>query len=228
MNLSQIKVENRTIYFRDGTSDSLIINKNLGQTDKPEYMFPVLPITPKVILDIGGNIGITALVLNKRYPSAKIYTFEPEPENFSILEKNVSGISNIEIFNFGLSNSDQKLMLKKPSDPVNFGGFSVFDKGVNGDHQEIELKSISQFIEQKEILKIDVIKIDCEGAEYDILTSLDLSNITWIEGECHGIKDFELLSYINKTHVLNVDKPLLQRNFGFQALNKVYVAPELY
>lgn len=228
MNLSTIKIEDRTIYFRDGTSDSLIINKNLGQNEKPEYIFPVLPISPKIILDIGGNIGITALLLSRRYPLAKIYTFEPEPENFSILEKNTFGISNIEIFNFGLSNTNQTLMLKKPGDPINFGGYSVFNKGVGEDHKEIELKSILEFIEKKEIQKIDVIKIDCEGAEFDILTCLDLANVTWIEGECHGINDFELLSYINKTHILGIDKPLIQRNFGFHAINKAYVSPDSY
>ena len=85
MELSTLQVEDRTLYFRDGTSDTIIINKNLNPNEKPEYQFPPMPA--KVILDIGANIGVTALRLAYQYPEATIYAFEPEPENFSILMK---------------------------------------------------------------------------------------------------------------------------------------------
>ena len=51
------------------------------------------------------------------------------------------------------------------------------------------------------ISKIDLIKIDTEGAEYDILISINtelISEVRWITGELHGNKDFELLDYLEK------------------------------
>lgn len=225
MNLSSIQVEDRTIYFREGTSDTTILNANLyaGQENwKPEYMFPELPVQPDVIFDIGANIGITAILLSKKYPFSTIYSFEPEAENYSILLKNVEGIDRIKTFNFGLSNRDAKAALMKSAMEGNFGGYTMFDKGAGEIHQEIEIRAISDFMQSQGIEKIDLIKIDCEGAEYDILTSLDLTDVTWIEGECHGINDWKLLEYISKSHVLGLGKPLGQRNFNFHAFNKVY------
>ena len=51
----------------------------------PEYYFPE-ELKPKVIFDIGGNIGITSVYLASLFPEAQIYTFEPLKENFEILK----------------------------------------------------------------------------------------------------------------------------------------------
>jgi FkbM family methyltransferase len=223
MNLSEIKVGDKTIYFRDGTSDAMIINNNLycGQRNwKPEYTFPDLPLNPEIIFDIGANIGITTLVIANKYPYATVYAFEPEAENYSILQKNVEGFDRIKAFNFGLSNETKGVSLNKSDDPLNYGGYTTFDVGAGEKHQDIQVRSISEFMSEYGIDKIDLVKIDCEGAEYDILTTVDLANISWIEGECHGIKDYELLGHIAKTHELGISKPLGQRNFNFQGLNK--------
>ena len=65
---------------------------------KSEYFFPK-ELNPKVIFDIGGNIGITAIYLASLFPKAKIYTFEPLPDNFEILQINIQQYQNIEAFN---------------------------------------------------------------------------------------------------------------------------------
>ena len=64
---------------------------------KREYFFPE-ELKPKVIFDIGGNIGITSIYLASLFPDAVIYTFEPLKENFEILQKNTSQIKNIKVF----------------------------------------------------------------------------------------------------------------------------------
>ena len=66
-----------------------------------------------------------------------------------------------------------------------------------------------------------MIKIDTEGAEYDILSSLNdeiLLSILWITGELHGNRDFELLNYLNSMGFsISVKKLIDNRLFMFNA-----------
>ena len=63
------------VYYRTGSSDmSLIYEILLKSKYKSEYFFPK-QINPKVILDIGGNIGVASIYLASIFPEATIYTF---------------------------------------------------------------------------------------------------------------------------------------------------------
>ena len=79
----------------------------------------------------------------------------------------------------------------------------------------------SQFIKKLNIKTIDLIKIDTEGAEYDILMALQekiLSNTSWITGELHGNQDFELLNYLNNLGFsISMKKNIDNRLFMFHA-----------
>ena len=214
-------VGDREVWFRDGTSDSLILNKTLNPKEKPEYVFPEFPA--KTILDIGANIGILALKLGHLYPDATIHAFEPEPENFSILEKNVAGMDRIKIYPFGLGGADGKMTLNKSDDPTNFGGYSLWGVGSGAAHCEVEIRSLAGWLKEARIDSVDLIKIDAEGAEYDILSCLSddiLERVTYVAGELHGVKDFEILTRLEKFFHLGIDRPLFQRNYGFQAFAK--------
>lgn len=231
-NLSTAMIGDKPFYFRNGTSDGLILSKNFysptNQEYEPEYITPELPEPPKVVFDIGANIGVISYILSQKYPSAMVYSFEPEKENFEILKMNTEGLSNVKIFNFGLSDKTTTVKLHKPTENLNYGSYSMFTKGISEEHQEIEIKSITEFMTENNINKIDVVKIDCEGAEYDILTSIKLDDITWIEGECHGINDFKLIDYISKTHIVGMKKKLDQIHFNFHGLNKKFAPKYSY
>ncbi len=209
------------LYFRDSTSDSQIISKNLG--DKNEYNFP-LQAKPKVIFDIGANIGVISVVLTNLYPDAMVYAFEPEPGNFEILEKNIQEYPNIKSYKCALAGEDGSGYLSASDDPINFGGFSLYREGCDRSKDPIKVPCIgvSKFIDRVSG-PVDLIKIDAEGSEYDILTRLteiQLANVKWIVGELHGQKDFELLAYLHKTFALGVIKPLQSRVFSFYAENR--------
>ena len=81
--------------------------------------------------------------------------------------------------------------------------------------------NINDIIEELGISSIDLIKIDTEGAEYDILSSLNdeiLLSILWITGELHGNRDFELLNYLNSMGFsISVKKLIDNRLFMFNA-----------
>lgn len=57
------------------------------------YNIPDLMLAPDkvhVIIDCGANIGITSLFLAARYPNARIYSIEPNEENFELLRRNTA------------------------------------------------------------------------------------------------------------------------------------------
>jgi hypothetical protein len=59
------------------------------------------------VFDVGANIGLYSIFLAQNHRELKIFAFEPIPQTFSILRKNVEtliGDSQLEMFNFGLSN----------------------------------------------------------------------------------------------------------------------------
>ncbi len=71
--------------------------------------------------------------------------------------------------------------------------------------------------------RIDIIKVDTEGAEYDALSSIEklmLSRVQWIMGELHGRRDFELLDYLSPWFDLKLNKRLESELFLFYARNK--------
>ena len=191
---------------------------------KLEYWIPP-EVKPKVILDIGGNIGTTSVYFGHMFPNAKIYTFEPVTDNFEILQKNTEGFPNTTVYNVGLGKEDTIAKIFTNNDNDNTGGYSLYNN-LDVDEsksQEITIKRIDTFLNEIGVDQVDLIKIDTEGAEYDILTTMNpemLSNTRWIIGELHGEKDFELLAYLNQWFSIDIDKTLRSRLSEFNACNR--------
>ena len=124
------------------------------------------------VIDIGANIGVFAL-----YAAAsgakKVYCFEPNLESYNILSQNIAANNySLIIFPHRLAGSDaddQIVHIPKASSPYN----TVSDK--KPDHQEtdsVNTVNLDTFCERNKIQRIDLIKIDCEGAEFVIIPSL--------------------------------------------------------
>ena len=83
------------------------------------------------------------------------------------------------------------------------------------------MKNVNDILKDLGINKVDLIKIDTEGAEYDILTSIKsefLEKTSWITGELHGNRDFELLNYLNSLGFsISLNKNIDNRLFMFNA-----------
>ena len=193
----------KKVFYRSSSSDMILIYEILLQSKyKSEYFFPN-NLNPKIIFDIGGNIGITSIYLASIFPDAKIYTFEPLSDNFEILKKNILKYDNIEAFNIGLGSNNGSFKVYLGDDSENFGGVSFYPDQIENksdSHILCEVRNINEVIEELNIESIDLIKIDTEGAEHDILMALQekiLIDTSWITGELHGNQDFELLNYLN-------------------------------
>ena len=128
-----------------------------------------------VILDIGANSGLFALRLKQLYPSAKIVCYEPFPPNFSQLENTIAvnrldGVTPLQKA-VGARPGRAKLFIHKR----NMGGHSFYAAEANNtDHVDVEVVDVPSILGDLK-QQVDLLKLDCEGAEFDILMSLAAS-----------------------------------------------------
>ena len=210
--------------YRPGTSDQDLIYEILLKTGKKrEYWLPD-DIKADVILDIGANIGIASTYLATRFPKARIFSFEPVPANFAILKENMAQFKNVQVLPVALGRDDGSFELFSSDSESNFGGFSFYGAGSNTKQKvRVDVRAAGSMMQELDLDRADVIKIDTEGAEYDILTSLDknfLSRVKWIYGELHGNRDFEVLAHLSEHFDIGVKRTIGKRLFMFQARNK--------
>jgi FkbM family methyltransferase len=125
-----------------------------------------------VVVDIGANIGIFSLYSGCTTSEA-IHAFEPFPNNCAFLKKNIesNNLKNVILHNCAVSNKigKDKLYISERSD-----GHLLFDhciKGSLSDYVEVSTTTLEQVIDECELSEIGFLKIDCEGAEGQIILS---------------------------------------------------------
>jgi FkbM family methyltransferase len=125
------------------------------------------------VIDIGGYIGSFAIPAARVARRGVVYSFEPSPDNFAQLEKNVAlnRAENVKIFNLAVASTDRKITLFL--DNLNPASNNIYLQG--GREIEREAVSIPTFFQRFGIDRCEFFKIDCEGAEYEVLMSLDPS-----------------------------------------------------
>lgn len=215
--------------YRPGTSDpGLIYDILLKRGAKAEYSLPrdarLDPASVKVVLDIGANIGVAAAYFAHAFPNAVVHAFEPEPGNLSLLRANASSTSRIRVHGFALGAQDGELTLFHCDSDTNLGGFSSREIGTDPSRGiRVPVRHAGRALAELGVTRVDVIKIDTEGAEWDILTSLDpglLGAVRLVMGELHGHRDFALLDYLQPHFHIAVHKGLRNRLFKFCAVNR--------
>lgn len=164
-----------------------------------------------IVVDVGANIGVFSLYAALS-GAKKVYAFEPSKEAFEILCKNIELNNFTDVIipvNKAVSNIDD-LIIQFPcsSSPYN----SIGSCGSNNDlvYSEIQTVTIDSFIDRNgDINRIDLLKLDCEGAEFDILPSISevaFEKISAIRMECHG-EPRELIELLNrKDYMVDLNK----------------------
>lgn len=206
------------VSYRPYTCDEDIIRAVL--VDRKEYHLFV-GCNPRIIFDVGADIGATSLLFANSYPHALIYSFEPEPENFELLVKNVKDYENVKPFNVALGNKTETRKLFSSDDEYNLGGFSFHEAGTNrAQSKEVQVVSIRDFIANEPFSKIDLLKVDTEGCEFEIVSALADQLPDFIMGESHGVQDGAMFDLLLKTHDLRINKDFHERCFPFYAKRK--------
>ena len=162
-------------YHKDSIIEEIFYNKLY------EKLFEVEP--GDVVVDVGSSIGPFAYSILHKSPK-HIFCLEPSIREFKTLNKNLRGFPVTPV-NKGISNVNSVIKSN-----VLFGGES-----------EMETLKFETFIDHYSIDKIDFLKTDCEGGEYDIFNENNeffiLNNVKKIVGEWH-LGNYELKEKFRK------------------------------
>ena len=158
----------------------------------------VLPPRPNII-DVGANIGIFSLRLLALKPGATVLAYEPLPSNFSVLHDNADlnpqVRDRLRVFQCAVSGkneSEQRIYFDpdKPNTPT----ASLIQSFAASNRKSVQVPTVSldAIVEEHALERIHLLKLDCEGSEFDILSGASpevLAKIDAIVMEVHEAGD---------------------------------------
>ncbi len=143
----------------------------------------------QVVIDIGGHSGLVSMYLAKRFPETKIYTFEPFPANYKRLTTALAlnQIENVIPHSIAVTKDGRDIQMAMH--PINSGGATAMSETQKqfGVVENIPSITLDEIFDRYKIDNCQLLKIDCEGTEYEILYHTTvLSRIEYLAGEFHN------------------------------------------
>jgi FkbM family methyltransferase len=142
----------------------------------------------KVVFDVGSRDDVDYVTLK---PDIELHAFEPNPEFFVLLEKELKDRPDTYLNNFGLGDRDKKVVYNTNSQGFVDGEGNFLPSGA-----ELPIKTLDGYVAEKGVQHIDFLKIDTEGYDFNVL----LGGLKTIP-KCRYIQ-YEHWSDIRRFHIL--------------------------
>lgn len=125
------------------------------------------------VIDIGGGVGDFTTAAAFNHPTNRVYAFEPTPSSFGLLQENLeaNGIENVRVFPTAVWSSDGEVEIDTGNgEPVQYTSQARLDPqpAPNG-KVIVPAYSLETVFAETGATRCDLMKLDCEGAEYEIL-----------------------------------------------------------
>ena len=148
-------------------------------TDLFEDIKSKINIDIKNIFDVGANIGQTALQFSEAFPNSHILSFEPISSTFDILKNNTRKKINIDCYHFAFGDKINEIDVKLFDESQSYLN-SLKVKAMNqydfAKTEKVKVDTIDEFLKiNKQINKIELLKIDTEGYEIQVLKGASYS-----------------------------------------------------
>ena len=206
---------------RVNTSDILVIWEIWKGKIYDDARFPIHE--EDVVLDIGGHIGGFAIRAARMAHRGQVYSYEASSKNYALMKKNsqLNNLKNLHIHNQAVSHHSGELKFFIPSDN---GALGSLMQESDSPMETVQTITLTDIINDNSIQQIDYLKMDVEGAEYDILLkcpSETLSKVQRIvleyhefEGDQRNHRDLVKLLQSNGFHV-EVEDGIFPQKFLF-------------
>ena len=159
------------------------------------------------VIDIGANIGLYSVIAGRLVgDNGKVFSFEPENKNYEFLSNNIkaNNLKNVLLNKTAISNEKSTKNLFLFSE--NTGSYSLVDNRKTNISIPVQTDTLDNILKQQSINRVDVIKMDIEGAEYMAFEGMlqiisNSTNLTMmIEFFPNAIKRFnkDPLQFLNK------------------------------
>jgi FkbM family methyltransferase len=157
------------ITLRDNGSDVIILREMFIHQD---YRESAQHFSPNVIFDIGANVGLAGCYFASIFPNSEIYGFEPESGSYRVAEINYRNIRRGKLFKVALTSQNGEANIL--SSDIGSGGqkLEIYDPSSNWKREKVKTCRLDDLIRMENLPIPDLLKIDVEGAEYDVLLGL--------------------------------------------------------
>lgn len=139
------------------------------------YLPRVLPQAHPVLFDVGANTGVFTSGLLARFPGARIYAFEPHPQNFARLVAAGHAPERVRHANIALGRAPGLITLYDRADQAGSAHASVFEEVIADIHRqpvtaiEVRVDTLDNVASEHGVEYIDYLKLDTEGNELAVL-----------------------------------------------------------
>ncbi len=160
---SFVIIEGHKMYLDSKDSLHLSLNKEYEKAETEIFKKEIKE--GNIVIDIGANIGYYTLLAAKIVGNkGKVFAFEPDPENFKILKKNIDAnrYKNVVLVQKVVSDKSKKLKLFLSED--NKAGHKIYGDNTNKNFVIVNSVTINDFLKNQDV-EVDFIKMDIEGAE---------------------------------------------------------------
>lgn len=194
-------INNKYILFKLRNGINILVRSKTFDRNAVREIFIHKTYTPKgfelgigdTVIDIGAHIGTFSLFAITQF-AQEVYSFEPVSENYELLDYNIWRNSErfkkysqvVTVEHKAVSNKTGKRRMGTTS--WNTGGHSFYQEGDSS--ELVETTTLDSIVRKYGLPRIDFLKMDCEGAEFEILFNAPdriLKKIGKISMECHGI-----------------------------------------
>jgi len=174
--LKKYQFKGHTVFYKNGIE----LKHSLSEIFIDEIYKIKLSNPAPEIIDCGSNIGLSVMYFKQHFPTAHIVAFEPDSGNFELLTINTKAYSNVDLYNKAVWNENAQL---------SFSNTGSMDSSLLN-HGDSQSSTIVEAVRLRDLItsKIDLLKLDIEGAEFKVLADCDdkLSAVDNIFIEYHG------------------------------------------
>jgi FkbM family methyltransferase len=156
------------------------------------------------VIDIGAGIGDYAIHAAYGKPKVQVYAFEPYPSSFALLRENLSlnKMDYIQIFQQAMWSKPGKLRLDiATGEPLQISSHNPNNRVENDQDLFVDAVSLESVLSKLNITRLELLKMDCEGAEYEILLNTPPDTLRLVERIIMEYHDLDA----QQTHPVLVD-----------------------
>ena len=146
------------------------------------------------VIDIGAHIGRYTITSSKQVGSTgKVVAIEADPDNFQLLKRNIAlnNLTNVLPLNYAVFSTRTRMKLYEQSASAKYNSV-MLTRARTMNYVEVNADTLDSILEQNRITQVNWIKIDVEGAEFEVLkgsTKTLSSNDISLLVEIHNIDD---------------------------------------
>lgn len=150
----------------------------------------------RYVIDVGAHIGTFAALVRLGWPNAKLLCFEPDPETAKVCSGNVPG-ANVVTAAVRYDNRNELFVSEYKSGSMIYDPTVNFDDDIPNKYRRVKVPTMT--LDSYITSQVDLLKLDCEGSEIDILSSLPrkcIPHVKRIVGEYHHISGYRFIEQI--------------------------------